>query len=170
MILQAQLVISEAMHAAIIADSMRVNWVPVVASHNINTFKWLDWLSMLDITYQPLYIGHPDYIQEQINRIEIKSHTALYKPNYLELTLDELLNINKCSFLARRLYKFRKKILHLKKRTVHLKNKNIQREEAVALLLKKAISSPSYMSSDILFRRNLNLLEEKLNELKNNDI
>lgn len=49
----ARLVIADSMHAAIIADTMRVPWVPVASSRRINSFKWLDWTLSLDLPYEP---------------------------------------------------------------------------------------------------------------------
>jgi succinoglycan biosynthesis protein ExoV len=51
---QARLVITEAMHGAIIADTLRVPWVPVVCSPEISPFKWIDWTESLDLDYRPL--------------------------------------------------------------------------------------------------------------------
>lgn len=49
----ARLVIADSMHAAIVADTMRVPWVPVASSPRINSFKWLDWTLSLDLPYEP---------------------------------------------------------------------------------------------------------------------
>ncbi len=49
----AKLVLADAMHAAIVADAMRVPWVPLSTSNRINTFKWLDWTMSMDVPYQP---------------------------------------------------------------------------------------------------------------------
>lgn len=55
-IAQSELVVAESMHAAIIADAFRVPWIPVTTSECINSFKWEDWLSSLDLTYQPNFL------------------------------------------------------------------------------------------------------------------
>jgi hypothetical protein len=52
-IASANKVIAESMHAAIIADSFRVPWVPVVLSREVSAFKWCDWASSLGVPYQP---------------------------------------------------------------------------------------------------------------------
>lgn len=53
----AKLVLADAMHAAIIADAMRVPWVPLVTSNQINTFKWLDWTQTINQPYSPQILG-----------------------------------------------------------------------------------------------------------------
>jgi succinoglycan biosynthesis protein ExoV len=46
---------AEAMHGAIIADSLRVPWVPIQASNHINNFKWSDWTQSMNI-HAPLRV------------------------------------------------------------------------------------------------------------------
>jgi succinoglycan biosynthesis protein ExoV len=50
---KAKLVIADAMHAAIVADALRVPWIPVVLSPQSNSFKWLDWTLSLSLPYNP---------------------------------------------------------------------------------------------------------------------
>ena len=45
------------MHAAIVADTLRVPWVPLMTSSDINSFKWLDWTQSMRVPYQPVRIG-----------------------------------------------------------------------------------------------------------------
>lgn len=52
-IAQSHLVVAESMHAAILADALRVPWVAVSTSPLINGFKWEDWAASLDLTYRP---------------------------------------------------------------------------------------------------------------------
>ncbi|CAM5419639.1 hypothetical protein MAUB1S_07119 [Mycolicibacterium aubagnense] len=52
-IAQADLVVAESMHAAILADAFRVPWVAVTTSRSINSFKWSDWATSLGVDYRP---------------------------------------------------------------------------------------------------------------------
>lgn len=50
---QSRLVLAEAMHAAIVADALRVPWVPLVCYDHILDFKWDDWCQSLGMSYRP---------------------------------------------------------------------------------------------------------------------
>jgi succinoglycan biosynthesis protein ExoV len=59
----AKLVIADAMHAAIVADTLRVPWIPVQTSAEINTFKWLDFTLSLDMPYEAIRLPASSAIQ-----------------------------------------------------------------------------------------------------------
>jgi succinoglycan biosynthesis protein ExoV len=51
-ILQSQVLISEAMHGAIVADTLRVPWIPVRTNPKILPFKWQDWCASVKVPYK----------------------------------------------------------------------------------------------------------------------
>lgn len=46
-------IICEAMHGAIVADTFRVPWSPVVTTEDILSFKWRDWCGSMEMEYKP---------------------------------------------------------------------------------------------------------------------
>ena len=57
---RAQLVVAEAMHGAIIADALRIPWVPIRISPDLDEFKWRDWLGSIDLQFEPLRVPPVD--------------------------------------------------------------------------------------------------------------
>lgn len=53
---RSRLVLADAMHAAIVADALRVPWVPVVTSCEVSSFKWVDWTCSMNLEYRPFAI------------------------------------------------------------------------------------------------------------------
>jgi succinoglycan biosynthesis protein ExoV len=49
----AELVITEAMHGAIVSDAMRTPWIGVKTMHHVHRGKWYDWAASLNIDYRP---------------------------------------------------------------------------------------------------------------------
>lgn len=53
---QCRLIITEAMHGAILADLMRIQWIPVTTRSDILDFKWQDWCGSLELDYAPILL------------------------------------------------------------------------------------------------------------------
>jgi succinoglycan biosynthesis protein ExoV len=45
--------ITEALHGAIVADTLRVPWMPVASPHTVLRFKWEDWCRSVGVGYAP---------------------------------------------------------------------------------------------------------------------
>lgn len=48
--------VCEAMHGAIVADTLRIPWIPVSCYDYISAFKWRDWLSTVSLPYDPVHV------------------------------------------------------------------------------------------------------------------
>lgn len=55
-ILRSKVLLTEAMHGAIVADCLRVPWVPIVSYPAIHQFKWHDWCESLELPYKPAQV------------------------------------------------------------------------------------------------------------------
>jgi len=53
---RTRLLITEALHGAIVADAFRVPWIPVVSSDRILRFKWADYCCSVGLHYNPMRI------------------------------------------------------------------------------------------------------------------
>jgi succinoglycan biosynthesis protein ExoV len=57
---RARLVLADSMHAAILADAMRVPWIPLATSPAINSFKSQDWTLSCPNPPRPPKVEHED--------------------------------------------------------------------------------------------------------------
>jgi len=53
---RTDLLITEAMHGAIVADALRIPWIPVRTNADINSFKWEDWCASMSLVYRPHHL------------------------------------------------------------------------------------------------------------------
>ncbi|MEL6352991.1 MAG: polysaccharide pyruvyl transferase family protein [Cyanobacteria bacterium J06627_28] len=53
---ETEVLLAEAMHGAIIADALRIPWIPIVTNSSILSFKWQDWCASIQVEYKPVHI------------------------------------------------------------------------------------------------------------------
>lgn len=76
-ILKSELIVAEAMHGAIVADTLRIPWIAARTNTYINSFKWNDWLSGIDLPYNPIDFP-PVYSSDRIKSIFKKKLGSLH--------------------------------------------------------------------------------------------
>jgi succinoglycan biosynthesis protein ExoV len=74
------------MHGAIIADALRIPWVPISAFNSrhekdTHSFKWADWCGSVDVEFEPLRLppfrphGYR-YLLERLTTPRLEEHVA----------------------------------------------------------------------------------------------
>ena len=69
-ILSSELVITEAMHGAIVSDALRVPWVAVTPLQTQHHMKWQDWASALDLNINSHPLGASTLLESALQRAE----------------------------------------------------------------------------------------------------
>lgn len=106
---QSEVLISEAMHGAIVADAFRVPWIAVLPNDPSHRPKWYDWAEALNVTvnFQPL---RPASVYEWLDNVRIHKHTLrritrpmashlkqIAKERFLELAARDLVRVSASS-------------------------------------------------------------------------
>ncbi len=172
----AKLVLADAMHAAIIADAMRVPWVPMVTSTDISTFKWLDWAQTIDCAYRPTVLGGDLTVNA------LRKCGVMYDGNKnevpgldVELALQRFkrhMALKSSQGLKRHIDRVRYISLRISEKIVRNKEDKINRSwdermvEHVAGKLEFAKTRTGFLSADALFQNNLSRLQAQLAVVK----
>ncbi len=90
---QTEVLLAEAMHGAIIADTFRVPWIPIITSPRILLFKWQDWCSSIGVEYYPYFLSplvksYPQYaggIRSSLNAFSHWKNSLLQFPNFRQI-------------------------------------------------------------------------------------
>lgn len=173
---RARLVIAEAMHAAIVADALRVPWVPVVSSPQVSTFKWLDWTRSMDLPYAPVALRASSsqaqlrnamlwaYGQEHRFR-DHREESALryYSRRYGSGSADGQRPINR---LARRMHRRAERLLSSSHLAPWRKQHDAALADRAATDLARLADHPGMLSDDRVFRQRVEVMSEKLAKLE----
>jgi hypothetical protein len=82
---RAKLIVTEAMHGAIVADTLRIPWVPVVIAPTVDEFKWRDWCLSMELPFEPAYVPAGDaddarryaLMERVLAQVGVAGHAAL---------------------------------------------------------------------------------------------
>lgn len=140
-ITKSTFVITEAMHGAIFADSLRIPWCPVIFYDHILKSKWLDWCLSLDVAHEHIHIPgiwDEDYNYDALSRMKILIKRTFLGMGYAS---DDW--------------------------TAPPKKSTRREVDKFCRTVSSVIDNPRvYLSKDTIFSSRLSQLQDKLNELK----
>ncbi len=174
---RARLVLADAMHAAIVADTLRVPWVPVAVSNRINTFKWLDWTMGLDLPYRPVLIPAPTRVEALRDRmrglygqrhlLDEQSEQAAIRDFKRNKALKEHpLWASYARFVRKFAYFAPGKVLRMPAFAASVAADTARRTEFCAAALRNAAGSTAHLSDDAKFSAKVSQLVEKLEDVR----
>jgi succinoglycan biosynthesis protein ExoV len=172
----SKLVLADAMHAAIIADAMRVPWVPMVTSSQINTFKWLDWTQTISCPYTPIVLGG-----NLLKKMLHKQKVNLYGDKIFNSGEDvaealklfrNLRALNYTSTNVRFINKFKSVIYRIPNKFFRIFEDNFDKKQnnddiiRIADSFREAEKKGGFLSSDLIFDENISRLQKALEKIK----
>lgn len=160
---KAKLVVTEAMHGAIVADTLRIPWVPVVIAPTIDEFKWRDWALSMKVPFKPVHLpagSSAEFSRYRAQRAFLRG-AGLQSHDHLSGSVDAT---TLKAFLARRyansvneaMYAARIGSLttRMLSRALRFNNDRFERK-AAASLRAVAESGSFYLSEDAVFEQRL---------------
>jgi len=139
---KSKLILAESLHGAIVADSLRIPWIPLSTSDIILEFKWLDWAESMDLN---ISINSAPRILRPITDYTIKEQIK----NYIKISLSSL------------------KIKRFDVVRPIFGSSQADKTRAAQRLIEIATNSKQYLSKDNVYKERLDAVLEEINKLRN---
>jgi succinoglycan biosynthesis protein ExoV len=172
---RARLVIAEAMHAAIVADAVRVPWLPVVSSPQVSTFKWLDWTRSMGLPYRPVPLRASSTEAQLRNAMlwaydqehRFHDHREAFALRYYtrRYGAGSTRGRGPIDRLARRVHRRAERLLAWPRLTPWRERRDKTMVDRAAGDLAKLAGQPGMLSDDAVFRQRIEVLAERLTRL-----
>ena len=173
---RAKLVLADSMHAAIVADAMRVPWIPVMTSPQICTFKWLDWTHSMQLQYAPVKLLPATLVSRTRNALLLlRGDNNAFEPSSPCAALTHLRRSNAIRQqawwpLARRFGRGLSRRAERQLQMGYLAPWRRAMDESLldrsAKVLAAAATGQSYLSDDSVFRSRLEMLRSRLESVR----
>jgi succinoglycan biosynthesis protein ExoV len=174
---KARLVIADAMHAAIVADALRVPWIPVALSPQHNTFKWLDWTMSLNLPYEPAMLP-PSTLLESVRyrSLRLIGPRTSFEDRDPSKAIEHYARFMRLKswrywplwrrWGTRIAYSIPKRIFTAAALTGFKKEQDQARTLRAAEQLRQVVELPSYLSNELLFMSRLEQLANLLPKIR----
>jgi succinoglycan biosynthesis protein ExoV len=84
-ICSVKILLAEAMHGAIVADALRIPWIPVICQQQVQQFKWMDWCQSINLEYRPNYLPIISKVSSYSDNCEVLPHEYFIEKFALDL-------------------------------------------------------------------------------------
>ena len=166
----AKLVLADAMHAAIVADTLRVPWIPLATSDEINSFKWLDWTSSMGLPYQPIRLPSSNLAEYARNKAAGHKRNKYFVPDLsidnVQRWFDHMCTGHKDPWDSIAWQLYRCVDLSLKAAWPLRAYINERLHECAVETLRKISDSAGMLSSEQTFRRNTDQMVTRLDAVR----
>ena len=106
---QTEILLTEALHGAVIADTFRIPWIPIHTNEEIYPFKWKDWCLSMKIGYSPKYIIGLEKLRWQAN--PLYAQRKQFIKHFIQF------NINSFKWILNKEESIKKQLLFIAKKT-----------------------------------------------------
>lgn len=165
----ARLVLTESLHGAIVADTMRVPWLPVIISPAVDEFKWRDWCQSMDVPFTPDRIeaanAGDQRIYSQMNAILRSQNIAEHRVLESTASTDDLRNYFDRRFGLRTRERLGRAERSLLSRAIGRLNYVPQRRQAAVAAEIRTLSQRSgFLSTDRTFKSRLSQMVDAVGD------
>jgi len=171
---RSRLVLADAMHSAIVADTLRVPWIPLSSSAQTSTFKWLDWTLSMNVEYAPIFL--PDISPTEKSRAdglwwsgEVFRTESLDQNAVMASFLDKqnvVKNAWKRNYERGLHFMYRKIQPRRLKRMLKRNARKPEYHDRAVKALRDAAKSRSFLSAEATYRDRLNAMMERLKTMQ----
>lgn len=167
----ARLVLADAMHAAIVADALRVPWIPLSTSSEVNTFKWLDWTLSMGVPYRPevMRVMSPlQFFRNIVGWLTLQRHR--HQP---DIEIESLLSAHRTfakrkanwQRLPTRYFGYLMLAIYNVLSHFAVLSKPIFNVDVNVRILRALSTRKGFLSDETIFQKNLNELRNRLNSI-----
>lgn len=158
-IAQASLVVTESLHGAIVADALRVPWIPIALSPTFSSYKWEDWGHSMEMRFEiaPALVGMKRALHFGKRALELMRR----KPKPVPVSVSQPVQVPKGSLQSSdQEYRLSQSERHRVRKVANLASPIIAYR--ITRDLVQAARKPPNLSDESVLERRLQQMEERL--------
>jgi succinoglycan biosynthesis protein ExoV len=100
---RTEVLLTEALHGAIVADALRTPWIPFISNLTISSLKWTDWCGSVGIRYAPFRIApqwQESLCRSPISRLRRRLRLALTRMAIRRMSVSRVRHLSSDSVIT----------------------------------------------------------------------